>query len=98
NGVATVGSGTVAIDGGAGTDTVTYSGTSANDSIGVANDGTAVSTFALGTGSMPQTTSAVENLAVQGLGGDDTITAGNGFGGLTRAMLDGGDGGERDTG
>jgi Ca2+-binding RTX toxin-like protein len=92
NGVATTAPGTIAIDGGPGNDTATYSGTSANDTIGVANDGTAVSTFALGTGSTPQTTTAVENLGVQGLGGDDTITAGNGLAALTSLTLDGGTG------
>ena len=98
NGVATTASGTVAIDGGVGSDTVTYSGTPADDTIGVANDGTAVSTFAVGAGSTPQTTTAVENLGVQGLGGNDTITAGNGLAALTTLTIDGGAGDDTITG
>jgi Ca2+-binding RTX toxin-like protein len=92
NGVATTASGTVAIDGGVGSDTVTYSGTPADDTIGVANDGSAVSTVAIGAGSTPQTTTAVEDLDVRGLGGNDTITAGNGLAALTTLTIDGGSG------
>jgi Ca2+-binding RTX toxin-like protein len=92
NGVATTAPGTIAIDGGEGADTVTYTGTPADDTIGVANDGTAVATFATGSGSTLQTTTAVENLDVQGLGGNDAITAGNGLAALTGLTLDGGAG------
>jgi Ca2+-binding RTX toxin-like protein len=92
NGVATTAPGTIAIDGGEGSDTVTYAGTPADDTIGVANDGAAVATFAIGSGSALQTTTAVENLDVQGLGGNDAITAGNGLAALTSLTLDGGAG------
>jgi len=92
NGVATTAPGTIAIDGGEGADTVTYSGTPADDTIGIANDGAAVATFAVGAGSTLQTTTAVENLGIQGLGGNDTITAGNGLAALTSLALDGGAG------
>jgi Ca2+-binding RTX toxin-like protein len=92
NGVATTAPGTIAIDGGVGSDTVTYSGTAADDTIGVANDGTAVATFATSSGNTLQTTTAVEKLDVQGLGGNDTITAGNGLATLTSLTIDGGAG------
>jgi Ca2+-binding RTX toxin-like protein len=98
NGVATTAPGTIAIDGGADNDTVTYAGTTADDAIGIANDGTAVATFATSTGSTLQTTTAVENLDVQGLGGNDTITAGNGLAALTTLRLDGGAGDDTLTG
>jgi Ca2+-binding RTX toxin-like protein len=92
NGVATTAPGTIAIDGGAGSDTVSYSGTPADDAIGIANDGTAVATFATSSASTLQTTTAVENLGVQGLGGNDSITAGNGLATLTSLTIDGGAG------
>ncbi len=98
NGVATTAPGTIAIDGGAGSDTVNYSGTPADDAIGVANDGTAVATFATNSGSTLQTTTAVEHLGVQGLGGNDTITAGNGLATLTSLTIDGGAGDDTITG
>ena len=98
NGVATTAPGTIAIDGGAGSDTVSYSGTPADDAIGVANDGTAVATFATNSGSTLQTTTAVEHLDVQGLGGNDAITAGNGLATLTSLTIDGGAGDDTITG
>jgi hemolysin type calcium-binding protein len=98
NGIATTAAGTIAIDGGAGSDTVNYSGSPADDTIGVANDGTAVATFASGSPTTLQTTTAVENLGVQGLGGNDTITAGNGLAALTSLTLDGGAGDDTLTG
>jgi Ca2+-binding RTX toxin-like protein len=97
NGVATTALGTIAVDGGAGNDTVTYSGTPADDSIGIANDGTAVATFATGSSTL-QTTTAVENLGVQGLGGNDTITGQNGLAALTNLTIDGGAGDDTLTG
>ncbi|HEX3975971.1 MAG TPA: calcium-binding protein [Solirubrobacteraceae bacterium] len=98
NGVATTAPATIGIDGGGGSDTVTYSGTPADDTIAVANDGTAVGTFGIGSGSAPQTTTGVENLDVQGLGGNDTITAGNGLATLTSLTIDGGTGDDTLTG
>ena len=68
-----------------------YTGSAAADTIGVARNGAAaVGTFVAGGGIL--NTSAVENLAVQGLGGNDAITAQNGIGALTQLTLDGGDG------
>ena len=98
NGVATTAPGTIAIDGGGGSDTVNYAGTAADDAIGIANDGTAVATFATASPGTLQTTAAVENLHVQGLGGNDTITAGNGLAALTSLTLDGGAGDDTITG
>ncbi len=90
SGVGVTGPSAIVLDGGVGNDTATYSGTSAADTIGVVNNGTAVRTFA--PGDSPQDTSAVENLVLQGLGGDDTITAGNGLALLTHLTIDGGSG------
>ncbi len=69
------------VNGGAGSDAVTYAGTSAADAISVAPNGAAVATTAPGTS--PVNTTAVENLGVDGLGGADTITGSNGLAGLT---------------
>jgi hypothetical protein len=88
----------IAIDGGEGSDTVTYARTASNDNIGVANDSTAVTAFAVGTANSPQNTFGVENLDVQGLGGNDTITAGNGLAALTNLTIDGGASGDTITG
>ena len=88
--VGVTGPSAIVLDGGAGDDTATYSGTSAADTIGVVNNGTAVRTFA--PGDSPQDTTAVENLVLQGLAGDDTITAGNGLALLTHLTIDGGSG------
>jgi Ca2+-binding RTX toxin-like protein len=91
---------TVQVDtrGGEGSDTVTYARTASNDNIGVANDSTAVTAFAVGTANSPQNTFGVENLDVQGLGGNDTITAGNGLAALTNLTIDGGASGDTITG
>jgi hypothetical protein len=80
----------VNIDGGAGADTETYSGTPFADTIGIAPDGTGVAAF--GTTGTPAVATAVENLDVHGLGGDDTITGQNGIAGLTHLTIDGGGG------
>jgi Ca2+-binding RTX toxin-like protein len=80
----------VNVDGGDGNDTAIYSGTPADDTIGIAPDGTGVATF--GTTGTPFVTSGVENLDVQGLAGNDTITGQNGIAGLTHLTIDGGAG------
>jgi Ca2+-binding RTX toxin-like protein len=78
------------VDGGAGSDTATYKGTAAADSIGIArNVGNTVAAFV--PNGMPVNTT-VENLVVQGLGGNDTITGQNGIGTLTQLTIDGGSG------
>jgi hypothetical protein len=81
----------VNIDGGSGTDTENYSGTPFADTIGIARgNSTGVAVF--GTAGTPAVATAVENVDVQGLGGDDTITGQNGIAGLTQLTIDGGAG------
>jgi RTX calcium-binding nonapeptide repeat (4 copies) len=92
SGVATPGPEKISIDGGEGNDTSTYSGTAAADNIGIANDGTAVATFASGVDSAVQDTTNVESLVVNGLGGDDTVVGQNGIASLTHLAVNGGDG------
>ena len=85
-GIGTSGPASVDINGGAGSDAVAYFGTSAADTISVAPNGAAVATTAPGTSTV--NTTAVENLDVFGLGGDDHITGSNGLAGLTSLTLD----------
>lgn len=68
SGVGGTGPVAIALDGAAGDDTATYSGTSGADTIDVVNDGTAARTFA--PGDSPQDPTGGENLVVQGLGSD----------------------------
>jgi Ca2+-binding RTX toxin-like protein len=90
SGVGLSGPAAVNVDGGTGTDSATYSGTAFPDTIGIAPDGGGVATFAA-TGT-PLVTTAVENLDVRGLSGDDSITGQNGIAGLTSLTIDGGPG------
>jgi Ca2+-binding RTX toxin-like protein len=90
SGVGLSGPAAVNVDGGTGTDSATYSGTALPDTIGIAPDGGGVATFAAG--GTPLVTTAVENLDVRGLSGDDTITGQNGIAGLTSLTIDGGPG------
>jgi Ca2+-binding RTX toxin-like protein len=90
NSVLTPGPASVNIDGGGDSDTTTYDGTAAADSIGIANNGTAVATFTPTSGL--QNTTNVENLVVKGQAGDDTVTGQNGIASLTHLTVDGGDG------
>jgi Ca2+-binding RTX toxin-like protein len=92
NGSAVSGPAAINIDGGAGSDAVTYSGSQGDDTIGIAPDGTAVTTFTSGSASPPQNTIGVENLDVLGRGGNDTITGSNGLAQLTNLTIDGGRG------
>ncbi len=93
NGIGVSGPAAIGIDGGAGSDTVTYSGTEGDDTIGIARDGTAVvGTFAPGTATSPQNTTNVEQLDLLGLGGNDTIAGSNGLAALTSLSIDGGAG------
>src|SRR4051794_1672513 len=78
-------------DGGPGTDTATYTGTTGDDQIGIARDGAAlVRTFAAGAPALG--TSAVEELVVKGGEGNDTLAGQNGIGTLTHLTEAGGDG------
>jgi Ca2+-binding RTX toxin-like protein len=92
NGIGVSGPAAIGIDGGAGSDTVTYSGTNGGDTIGIVPNGTAVTTFAPGTTTSPQNTTNVEQLDVLGLGGNDTIAGSNGLATLTNLSIDGGSG------
>lgn len=76
----------VIVEGGEGTDTMTYRGTRAADRIGVDAAGIRVRATALATTSQE---AAVERFVVQGLDGADVITASDSLAGL---MLDGGSG------
>jgi hypothetical protein len=90
-GVGFVGPIPVTVDGGDGSDTTTYSGTNADDSIGLARNGTAAVAVFTPAG-QPLNNTAVEELIVKGLGGADAITGQNGIGTLTHLTLDGGSG------
>jgi Ca2+-binding RTX toxin-like protein len=81
----------VTVDGGDGSDTTTYSGTNADDSIGIARNGVAAVAVFTPTSQAINNT-AVEELVVKGLGGADAITGQNGIGTLTHLTLDGGSG------
>ena len=90
NSVLTPGPASINIDGGADSDTTTYNGTAAADTIGIAKNGTAVATFTpsrLGV----QNTTNVENLVVKGQGGNDTIRPERDRG-ADALTIDGGDG------
>ena len=80
----------VIAEGGAGSDTVRYSGTDGDDAIPVFANGTAAAVAPLGVARIDA--AAVESLVLLGLDGEDTITA---VGNLARAhqlTMDGGDG------
>ena len=68
-GVAFTGPIPVTVDGGEGSDTTTYSGTNADDSIGIARNGTAAVAVFTPT-AQPVNNTAVEDLVVKGLGGE----------------------------
>ena len=80
----------VNVDGGDGSDTTTYSGTSADDTIAVGRNGDAVAAFT--PTSPPVNNTAVEDLVVKGLGGADTVAGQNGIATLTHLTVDGGSG------
>jgi Ca2+-binding RTX toxin-like protein len=81
----------VNVDGGTGNDTAIYSGTPFDDTIGIGPSGGSVATFGA-TGTPFVVAGDVENLDVQGLAGDDTITGSNGIAGPTHLTIDGGAG------
>ena len=90
SGVGVSGPAFISVDGGIGTDTATYEGTSSADTIAIAPNGGAVRTSAPAT--TPVDTTAVENLVVRGLDGADTVTGSNGLAALGRLTIDGGRG------
>jgi len=85
-----------AIDGGAGNDNVTATGTVGDDVIGIAFDGTGVAVFAQGGQAISVTN--IEQLLVESGSGNDTIVGQNGIAALTHLTLDGGAGNDIITG
>ncbi len=79
----------VDVDGGPGDDTVTYNGTKGDDTIGIANNGTAVATFTTAGSAI---SSIAEHLDINGLAGNDTVAGQNGISTLTQLTIDGGAG------
>ena len=79
----------VVLDGGADIDTVTTNGTSGADTFSI---GAAGSNVLVGNGVGQFYEAVTENLRVNGLGGNDTITGGNGIALLTSLTIDGGGG------
>jgi Ca2+-binding RTX toxin-like protein len=79
----------VVVDGGADNDTVTTNGSRFADTIGIAANGSLVNVFNAAGGVY---SASAENLHVNGLGGADNITAGNGLATLTQLTIDGGAG------
>jgi Ca2+-binding RTX toxin-like protein len=80
----------VSVIGGEGSDTITYDGSSADDTIGIARNGAAAAVFTPTSGLINDAT--VEELLVRGLAGADTIKGQNGIGTLTHLTIDGGAG------
>jgi Ca2+-binding RTX toxin-like protein len=77
-------------DGGAGTDTATYRGTTGDDNIGIAFDGTGERAFS--PGAAPLAVKAAEGLDVKGLAGNDTIAGQNGLAAQAPLTVEGGAG------
>ncbi len=96
SGVRISGPAVVGFDGGAGTDTASYSGSAADDNIFIDSNGSAALTFASGASTLQ--TTAAENLTVAGGDGNDSITAGNGLASLTNLTIYGGNGDDMLTG
>ena len=87
----------VTFDGGEGTDTARYNGTSGDDSIQIVFDGSSEAVAAPGT-VVVGVIASVESLVVSGLGGNDTIAGSNGLSTLTPLTIDGGNGNDTLTG
>jgi Ca2+-binding RTX toxin-like protein len=87
---AATGADQVGVDGGEGSDTATYNGTSGDDAIGIARNGTTAAAFA--TDGPIMNVAAVESLLVKGNNGNDQLIGQNGIGALTSLTVDGGNG------
>jgi Ca2+-binding RTX toxin-like protein len=81
----------VTFDGGDGQDAATFDGTSGDDQIGIAPNGSLEEAFAAGTAPL-LVTATVESFDVAGLAGNDTITGQNGIAAMTPLTIDGGPG------
>ncbi|MDA0185096.1 hypothetical protein OJ997_32630 [Solirubrobacter phytolaccae] len=90
---APTGASQVGVDGGAGTDTATYTGTPNDDTIGVAPNGGPVAAYAAGAPTFNAT--AVESFLVKGNSGNDTLSGLNGISALTTLTMDGGTGDDK---
>jgi Ca2+-binding RTX toxin-like protein len=85
------------VDGGGGDDTLEFNGGNVSEVITIAANGKTVHLERnVGTVSMDITT--VEHLFVNAVGGDDTITAGDGLAGLVQIIVSGGTGNDKITG
>jgi Ca2+-binding RTX toxin-like protein len=82
-------------EGGTGNDTVEVNGANAGDQFTIAANGSRVRFDRLNLIPFSLDIGTTENLVVNGLGGDDAITAGNGLADLIHLTLDGGDGNDR---
>jgi Ca2+-binding RTX toxin-like protein len=78
-------------DGGPGTDASRYDGSSGDDQIGIALNGTAEAAFAPGSVTL-DTLPTVESLLVSGHDGNDTIAGQNGLAAMAPLTIDGGPG------
>jgi Ca2+-binding RTX toxin-like protein len=77
-------------DGGEGTDTALYKGTSGDDQVGIANNGTVERAFS--PGAAPLDVKAAEGLDIQGLAGNDTVVGQNGLAAFAPLTIEGGSG------
>ncbi|HEX4797284.1 MAG TPA: calcium-binding protein, partial [Humisphaera sp.] len=91
------GDGSDIVEGQAGNDTMIFNGSNANEKISIAANGSRVTVFR-DVGNITMDVNELENIVVNALGGDDTITAGNGLAALTSLTLDGGTGNDSITG
>jgi Ca2+-binding RTX toxin-like protein len=89
--IGVTGAATVVFDGGDDQDSTTFVGSTGDDQMGVARDGTGVAAFSP-TGVVVSDAPTVERLVVNGGLGNDTLTAQNGIAGLTNLTLNGGAG------
>jgi hypothetical protein len=83
---------TTTFDGGDGSDSANYNGTANADTINAVRDAAGTGVFTAVSGAAPLDTTAVETLTLNGSGGDDSLSGGNGLGTLTQLRLNGGDG------
>jgi Ca2+-binding RTX toxin-like protein len=89
----------LALDGGEGVDTVVIKGSNAGEQISLTNDGPqALAIMRDGVLEGTFSVNNVESILLQGKGGDDTLTAGNGFPTGTTLTIDGGAGNDHITG
>jgi Ca2+-binding RTX toxin-like protein len=91
------GDGSDSVDGQAGTDTLDFNGSDANENISISANGSHVR-LSRDIGNVTMDISGVENVVINANGGEDIISAGNGLAGLTHLTIDGGAGNDTITG